>query len=160
MWNIGTMILVEDVPMLIIAVLYIVRAGLWDDTDGQAELAPAILTTLVNLVFQTMEFITNWRATRRLRMHIKGRAFEQKATDAEIIAHADAFTDVVRVVSMKNCETVGDDGVQRLALKCRNLQVFELTGSQILTNAGVGELARWCTNLKVVRLTKCGGIFC
>ena len=68
------------------------------------------------------------------------------------------FTDVVRLVSMKNCGTVGDAGVERLALRCHNLQVFELTGSQILTDAGVRELARCCRNLKVVRLTKCGSI--
>ena len=89
MWNIGTMILVEDIPMLCIAILYIVREGVFFNVDGQHELAPAIVTTLVNLVFQTMEFVTNWRATRLLRMHIKGRAFERRATDEEIMAHAD-----------------------------------------------------------------------
>ena len=141
------MVCVEDLPELVIEVLYLAR------TDQEA-LDPLFVATAVGTALHmARQLYEAWHLTAETQelehtVEYREKAFAGEDTsDADVVKFALAAGRELRQLNLKGCRRVTDAALRTLAQRCPNLCHLTLTDCTGVTDAGVTEIAQHCPKL-------------
>ena len=157
------LVLLEDVPGLVIQLIFVHRSVGLDVSKLQDDplLLLTVLSTLAHMARQLWEAWALWRERPDLRLAAEGdKRFGADATDDDVVRYAQRVKAHARRVSFEPGADVGDAALRALGEHCPNLTGVDLGGTHVhkknkVTDAGVAALAQDCPLLVAINFAFC-----
>eukprot|EP01047_Picozoa_sp_COSAG01_P059869 COSAG01_NODE_7253_length_3281_cov_3.142363_1_plen_445_part_00 len=140
----------EDVPELLVQLIFLLMQG---ESVGIGFWVAAIGT----LIHLSQRGIEGWVTQSNLSMlkllaYGRDKTFETDATDADLMTFVRDFGAETRILSLRQCPAITDDGAMELAAGCPHLTSLHL-GYTHLTDRSVSQIGMSCSHLTTLYLS-------
>eukprot|EP01047_Picozoa_sp_COSAG01_P025092 COSAG01_NODE_1571_length_9868_cov_41.977685_2_plen_205_part_00 len=140
----------EDVPELFVQLFFLLMQG---ESVGIGFWVAAI-GTLIHLCQRGIEGWVTRRNLSVLKLLAEGRdkTFERDATDADLVTFVRGFGVETRILSLRECTAITDDGAMEVAAGCPHLTWLHIGYTQ-LTDTSVSKIAVGCPHLTTLYMS-------